>query len=122
MMARSKVSCRKPSFTRDISLSWQYSRALSRTIRSSDVSSLSSRSGSSQVKGLRSSFDEGFAVLCSAADMFDLVFRISGFEEVEDGLLVDLVADRRHVVAIGHGDGAAVGEGLRQSIGATGQV
>src|SRR3569832_850793 len=69
MIARSKVSLRKPSLTRLISLSWQYSRALSRTMRSSDVNSLSSSNGSSQLKGLRSSFADGFAALCSAADI-----------------------------------------------------
>src|SRR5688572_26359340 len=49
-ISRSNFSCRCASVTRGISFSWQYARALSRTMRSSSVSWSSSRMGSSHLK------------------------------------------------------------------------
>ena len=43
------------------------------------------------------------------------------FQEFQHGLLIDLVAHRGHVVAAGHGDGAAVGEGGGQRAGRAGE-
>ncbi len=41
---------------------------------------------------------------------------VSGYQKVEHRLLVDFIAHRRHVVALGNGHGAAVGEGRGERV------
>src|ERR1700744_4780264 len=83
-------------------------------MRSSSVNAASRCSGSSQSNGLDSSRAGAWAVLCSA-------LMRSLCKEFENGLLIDLVAHRRHVIAAGHGYRAAMGESRRQRIGRPGQ-